>query len=538
MLPLGFVAVALEGLVVALSSRGAARARGVARAALALAAVLHCDYYLALLALLAVGTFSIGELARPAWARSRGAAAAVLAFTAIASLALSAPLLGRLHSELGGGPRAGHDPASLSVDAAALLDPASGTFLGRALRGLDGPLTPPEVEKLAYLGLVPLAALVWALALSRSALLSRAAVAGGVAVIVSLGPSLLVAGRDTGLPMPYRALVSAFPALRSGGGANRFLLLALLPLALGVSAAATLLLARRTTGRIALAVAGGLVLLADLAPADPGSASFPLVPPDPAMVAVAEDPAAGTVLDVDPGIPSLYRQLRHGRAQTFGYLSRISREPFDARLRDPLLGPLLDPSRPASDMPANAAAFHLRERWGIGFVVGPDVPPWRERAARLGFPLLARSRGLSVAYRLPGEPPPRLAVVDLSQPTAQLRGRAAFLDGIHEPEALPFGAGRWTEGRATLFFPAAAGEWLVTLAAPRPEPVPVWVRWGRGKERRVPRVWDVVSVPLTVEHEDLTPGGGLLVTLESAPFRPAGERRELGVFVLRLEKRG
>jgi len=538
LLPLGFVAVALEGLVVALSTRGAASARGVAGAALALAAVLYCDYYLALLALLAVGTFSVGEFARPAWARSRGAAAAVLAFTAIASLALSAPLLGRLHAELGGGPRAGHDPANLSVDAAALLDPVSGTLLGRAVRGLDGPLTPPEVEKIAYLGLVPLAALAWALARSRCPLLSRAAVAGGVAALVSLGPSLVVAGRDTGLPMAYGALVSAFPALQSGGGANRFLLLALLPLGLGVSAAATRLLARRTTGRIALAVAGGLVLLADLAPADPGSASFPLVPPDPAMVAVKEDPATGAVLDVDPGIPSLYRQLRHGRAQTFGYLSRVSREAFDARLRDPLLGPLLDPSRPTPDLPAIAAAFHLRERWGIGFVVGPDVPPWRERAARLGFPLLARSEGLSVAYRLPGEPPPRLAVVDLSQATEPLRGRGAFLEGLHEPEALPFGAGRWTEGRATLFFPASAGEWLVTLAAPRPEPVPVRIRWGPRKESRVPRVWDLVSVSLTVEREDLTPGGGLLVTLESPPLRPAGERRELGVFLMRLEKRG
>lgn len=538
LLPVGLIPIALEGLLVAFEARGARRLGGIGAAALALATVLHCDYYLALLAVLAAAVFGLAEIARPVHVGSRGASVLLLAATAAFALALSAPLLVRLRTEARRAAPAGHDPARHAVDAASLVVPGPVPLVPRLVRGLAGPPTPPEVERFAALGLVPLAALGWALARARSPILVRSAFAGGTALLLSLGPTLVVAGRDTGLPMPYAALTALVPALALGGGANRFLLLALLPLGLGVAAATTRLLGGGWRWRHAALGAAGLLLLVELAPADPGTASFPLVPPDPAMVAVANDPARGNVLDVDPGIPGLFRQLRHGRAQTFGYLSRSPRGPFEDRLADPLLGPILDPSRPAFEAPPASAAFLLRERWGVAFVVAPDLPPYRERAERLGFPLLARSAGLSVAYRVPEGSPSALEAVELSAPDERLREESVFLSGFHAPEALPAGTGRWTEGRASLFFRASPGPWELAVAAPRPEPVSLALRWGRGQGEKRVRVWEAVPVRLDVTPADLTPGGGLDLRLETAAFRPAGDPRALGVFVLRLARAG
>ena len=539
LLPLGLVPVALEGLIAAFASRAAARLAGLGCAALALAAVVYCDYYLALLAVIGVGVFGLGELARPAYGRSRASVLAVLAGTAILALLLSAPLLMRLRAEVRSGPPSGHDPSRLAVDAAALVVPGPATFASRLVRGLGGPPTPPEVERFAFLGLVPLAALGWALARARSPLLVRTAAAGGGALLLSFGPTLVVSGRDTGIPMPYALLQTLVPAVRHGGGANRFLLLALLPLGLGVAIATTRLLRWETPARRLVLSAAALLLVVELAPADPGTASFPLLPPDPAMVAVARDGAKGAVLDVDPGIPGLYRQLRHGRPQTFGYLSRAPRGPFEERLHDPLLGPILDPSRPSrGGIPKAAAAFFLRERWGVRFVVGPDVSPFRERAAGFGFPLLARSAGLSVAYRVPeGTPAPR-DVVDFSASDDVLHEGSVFATGLHAPESLPAGAGRWTEAQASLFLPASPGNWELALAAPRPGPVPVRIRWGRrGAETQI-EVGERVVVPILVAPSDLTPGGGLSVSIEARAFRPAGDPQVVGVFLLRLEREG
>lgn len=538
LLPVGLIPLALEGLLVAFEARGGKRLGGIGVAALALATVLHCDYYLALLAVLAAAVFGVAEIARPVRAGSRGAAVLLLAATASGALALSAPLLVRLRTEARRGGPAGHDPARHAVDAASLLVPGPVPLLPRLARGLAGPPTPPEVERFAALGLVPLAALAWALARARSPILVRSAVAGGTALLLSLGPTLVVAGRDTGLPMPYAALTALVPPLALGGGANRFLLLALLPLGLGVAAATTRLLGGGWRWRHAALGAAGLLLLVELAPADPGTASFPLVPPDPAMVAVANDPARGNVLDVDPGIPGLFRQLRHGRAQTFGYLSRPPHGPFEERLADPILGPVLDPSRPAFEAPPASAAFLLRERWGVAFVVAPDLSPYRERAERLGFPLLAHSAGLSVAYRVPEGSPSALDAVELSAPDGRLRDEGVFLSGFHAPESLPAGTGRWTEGRASLFFPASPGRWALMVAAPRPEPVSLAIRWGRRRAERQVRVWEPVPIPLDVTPADLTPGGGLELSLETPELRPAGDPRTLGVFVLRLGRAG
>lgn len=537
LLPLGLIAVALEGLSAAFGSRGARRSFGVAASALALAAVLHCDYYLALLAVLAVAVFGLAEVARPFHAGTRGAASVVLAATAALSILLSAPLLARLRAEVRAYPAAGHDPSRLAVDAAALVVPGPATFTSRLVRGLAGPPTPTEVESFAFLGLVPLAALAWALVRERSALLCRSAVAGGIALVLSLGPTLVVAGRATGLPMPYAGLQVLVPALRLGGGANRFLLLFLLPLGLGVAAATTRLLQRKRPWRLGVVAGAGLLLFVELAPADPGTASFPRLPSDPAMAAVARDPAVGTVLDVDPGIPGLYRQLRHGRPQSFGYLSRVPLGLVEARLGDPLLAPILEPGRPPGNVKPSAAAFLLRERWGIRFVVGPDVSPYRERAAHFGFPLLARSDGLSVAYRLPDGPPEPLTALDLSTGDARLLDLGVAADGFHAAEPLPTGGGRWTKERATLFLPAAPGTWSLTLGAARPEPVLATVRWGRRGEASQVRVWEQTSVTMAVAVEDLTPGGGLSITIDAPTFRPERDARDLGVFVFRLARK-
>ena len=88
----------------------------------------------------------------------------------------------------------------------------------------------------------------------------------------------------------------------------------------------------------------------------------------------APRPGAGAavVLDVDQGAGALIRQLRHGRAQTFGYLSRVPGIPFEERRHDPVIGPLLDRALP-SRVPRDAAAAWLRHRWHVEQLVSRSM---------------------------------------------------------------------------------------------------------------------------------------------------------------------
>src|SRR5664280_210435 len=238
-------------------------------------------------------------------------------------------------------------------------------------------------EGAGYLGLVPLLALLVILRDRRRRDIDFALLAGGIALVLSLGPQLRVFDRLLDLPLPWAGLARIFPALDFGGCVNRFEVLAFLPLALATALASERLLARGTRTAKGIALAAALFLAAEYAPRDPGVMESPFAADDPALTAIARarpGAEATVVLDVDQGAGALIRQLGHGRAQTFGYLSRAPGIPLAERRSDPVIGPLLDRAL-TSRVPKGAAAAWLRHRWHVGFVLAPDVSPEREDEA-------------------------------------------------------------------------------------------------------------------------------------------------------------
>ncbi len=481
---------ALDGLLMASREKGRAKFLGAVVAGLSMAFVCYIDFYLAFLCALALSVTGLFELSPRRGADLRNTAWTFLA-AALVSVTLASPLLVRLAAEGRHVRVEGHAPRRLSVDAAALLVAGRTQLVNRLLNGLPGPPVPPEVENNAYLGLLPLAALLRALFTRPSRFLIAVATASGIALVLSLGPVLQFAGRDTGIPLPYQGLQALVPSLAIGGGVNRLLLLVPLALSLGVAGTVTEMMSKGSKRRLSCFALCAVALLVEYAPAHPGLSSFPYVPPDPAMVAIANSTESGFVVDLDAGLPGIFRQLRHGRPQVFGYMSRAPLASVEKRRRDPLLG---------------------------------------ERAAPFGFPVLARS-GLSFAFRVPDDTLPRLS--DLSLSTSD---KAELEKGIRlESFSEPVGSGRWVFTRAEIFFPAQAGTWDLFIEELKPETAKLILTWGekRPRQREYALAAGHTSVPFSVEDEDLTQKGGLRLRLE---VLGAG-RAEAGILVASLAKR-
>jgi hypothetical protein len=371
-------------------------------------------------------------------------------------------------------------------------------------------------EGAGYLGLVPLLALLVMLRDRRRRDIDFSLLAGGIALVLSLGPQPRVFDRLLDVPLPWAGLARIFPALDFGGCVNRFEVLAFLPLALATALACERLLVRGTRTAKGIALAAGLFLAAEYAPRDPGVMESPFAADDPALTAIARarpDAEAAVVLDVDQGAGALIRQLGHGRAQTFGYLSRAPGIPFAERSGDPVIGPLLDRAR-TSRVPRDAAAAWLRHRWHVGFVLAPDVSPERETAARLGFDRTAYSPTLALAYAVPNVPLAPLE--DVGFRTAEGENAAlahgAVAGGFRERQGAE--PGRWTTARAFLLVPAAPGTWSLDVAAPGRFPPRLAVRWGPGREA-ARTVNGETSLKLPIAPEDLSPDGTVLLALET-----------------------
>jgi len=311
-------------------------------------------------------------------------------------------------------------------------------------------------------------------------------------------------------------LARIFPALAFGGCVNRFEVLALLPLALATALACERLLEHRTRTSAGVALAAGLLLAAEYAPRDPGVMESPFAADDPALTAIAHarpDAEAAVVLDIDQGAGALIRQMGHGRAQTFGYLSRSPGIPFAQRRGDPVIGPLLDRAQ-TSRIPRDAAAAWLRHRWHVDFVLAPDVSPERETAARLGFDRTAYSPGLALAFAVPNVPLAPLEEIGFrtaEEENAAL-GHGAVAGGFRERQGQE--PGRWTTARAFLLVPAAPGSWSLEVAAPGRFPPRLVVRWGLGREA-VRTVDGKTSLGIDIASEDLSPDGTVFFALET-----------------------
>jgi hypothetical protein len=542
LLAIGWLPLALEGLLLASRETGRRRAGGVVLGALSLAALAYSEWYLAIMGVLAAGSFAAFEVVRAPRERRSGAAAALAAsgFLALAAVAPAALAVAR---ETGG--LNGHDPRSSGASLTSLFIPSPVQLSSRLTPGLTARerLTPEEGSN--YLGFVPLAALLAvAVGRRRERELDFAVAAGAASLALSLGPVLWIFSTPRAAPLPYALLEKAMPVLRLGGATSRFQALAFLPLALGVAFAATRLLA---AGKVRIVAALAVVLAAEFAPADPGHSVWPFDPPDPAMAAIADSKAPGNVFDVDRGNLDMIHQLLHGRPQVFGCLSRIPPAALKQRYEDPVIGPFLDSDRPALDLPPAVSAAWLRDRWNVAFVVSPSFPQFESRARALGFPEIAKSdRGdRAVVFQVPEDPLPFVERVDFhelaAQPLAAMRS-GIFAEGLHGPETPPFEGreepGCWTRADVTLFAPLAPGDYRLRLAAPGETAPLVTVRWGAGRETSSRVVERVREIPLRIEPGDRFADGLVRLELHAAPtLREAWKGgRELGVFLISLSR--
>ena len=520
----GWIPVALEGLLVASRSRGRRALLGALVAAGALTALAFTDWYLALLGAVAAGTFALFEIFR-AEKTERLRVIAVVALTALLSLSATLPAAVALARETATQGTEGHEARWCSNALTSLVIPSRIQLVSRFTKGLTERNHQNIAEGAAALGLVPLLLTFGCLFRfrERPRELDFALVCGGAALVLSLGPQPRIFDRLIDFPLPYAWLEKIFPALRLGGCVNRLELLAFLPLALGSAFMLERLLVSRRRGKRALVVAAALVTLLEYAPVDPGVSLGPDEPRDPALDVIASSPVIGNVLDLDPGVDALVRQLHHGRPQTFGYLSRVQPASWAARLQDPVLGPLLAPGGQALELPLLATAELLRDRWGIAFVVAPDRPPFAARAAAFGFDLVARTPGRTLVYAVPEGAPPPVAAIDLTTTDAiavsGLAARGVFALGFEPPDNgvrdnRAARAGRFCRKSAHILAPLSPGLYHLH-AAPSGSAVRVTLRWGKGREA-VRTVAATVGLPIRVGAEDLARDGTLLLSIDVA----------------------
>ncbi|MFI5119306.1 MAG: hypothetical protein ACHQM4_02785 [Thermoanaerobaculia bacterium] len=543
LLAIGWLPLAIEGLLLASREAGRRRIGGVVLGAFSLAALAYSEWYLAIMGALAAGSFAAFEIARAPRER-RGGAAAALAASGLLALASVAPAAFAVARETAGAE--GHDPRLLGASVTSFFIPSPVQLSSRLVPRLTARerLTPEEGSN--YLGYVPLVALL-AVSVGRRRVreLDFALAAGAMSLALSLGPALWVFSTPHEAPLPYALLEKAVPALRLGGATSRFQALAFLPLALGVAFAATRFLAE---GRARIVAALAVVLAAELAPADPGHSVWPFDPPDPAMAAIADSKLSGNVLDIDPGNLDMIHQLLHGRPQVFGCLSRIPHGVMKSRWEDPVIGAIMDRDRPVPDLPPDVTGAWLRHRWNVAFVVSPSFPQFESKARALGFPEIARSeRGdRALVFRVPEGPLPLAERVDFhalaAQPRLEAMRSGLLAEGLHGPETIPFEGrqepGCWTRADMSLFVALAPGDYRLRLAAPGETAPLVTVSWGRGRgtsERMTARVREI---PLRIDPSDRFEDGLVRLELHAAPtLREAWKGgRELGVFLISLSR--
>ena len=243
----GWIPLSLEALFVASRSAGAKRWGAAVLAGAALAALAFTDWYLALLGALAAACFAVLEIVR-AGRGQRAVRAAAFGLAAALSLAACFPAVRSLARAASSG-TGGHEPKWCSTALTSLVVPSRIQLASALTPALTERNHQNLAEGAGYLGLVPLLALLVILRDRRRRDIDFALLAGGIALVLSLGPQPRVFDRLLDVPLPWAGLARIFPALDFGGCVNRFEVLAFLPLALATALASERLLARGTRDR-------------------------------------------------------------------------------------------------------------------------------------------------------------------------------------------------------------------------------------------------------------------------------------------------
>ncbi len=534
LLGLGWLVLAAEGFL--LAARRPARAAVVpaAASALALVVLVYWDWYLALLGVLLMLALVAFEAAGPAGPRRSAILAVVIGG---ATCVAAAPYL---FAVLRHAPEfhRGHPAGLCCVPLTSLFIPSRIQMAAWVMPDLVARTTQNLAEGASYLGFVPVAATVWAAAHGWGRRLGFALVAGGAALVLSLGPHLRVFDTITAVPLPYLLLERALPFLKTGGCVTRFELLAYLPLALGTGAAAHLLLRRRTIGSRTVLAAGLALLTLEYAPRAAGVEPAPPHGPGSPVAVVAGSRKHDSVLDLGLGSRALARQLSHRHPLVTGYLSRSPLGPQQERRADPVLGPLLAGHPLPLGFEPGAAAYWLRHRWDIAWVLVPTQPTALATADSYGLQRVAQDGEVRLDA-VPDLSPPAPSAVELGAADNELVNAGVILEGFYAPETVGVpGArlrGRWAGPVAHLTLPARPGQLQLRLAAPRPG-VPQAQLWiGRRSAAHV-AVDDQAVLSAEVHSDDLAADGALMLTLRTTPYHPPSSARKLGIFVVEIRQ--
>jgi hypothetical protein len=492
LLALGLVGFALAGFLAVARGR---HFTGAAQASLATWALLLCDYYLGILGIITIVSFLAIEVVRTRPLR-RVRPLVITAVIILAPLGFLALVVTHEGSSVTGA----HPSQWCSAAITSLVIPGR----TQALSSLTRPLTERNhqnlVEGVAYLGLVPLILTALALRRDRPRHLDFLAIAGGIALVLSLGPRLRVFDILLPIPLPYAALERLVPGLRLGGCVNRFLQLVYLPL--GIYAAIAITRVRR---RLAQLVLCALIAL-EYAPRRIPIAPWPASTTDAVLTTIKDDPSKSIVLDLDGGVIALVRQLAHRHPLTNGYVSRPPAAPAYRQSIDRVLQALQTGDEPVT-LQGDTLCAYLEYRYGIRYVIGDRTPEREARLARTGLPFHTSDTLLlaDLSELPPGEAaqhPERRIVF----------GQAAVPDAIsvdREPSTLP---------EAGILLSTRPGAYRLTLRLPPPEFVGVTINYGMHAHAISTMVYDHVTVSLSVTPDDLVRDRWLGITVR--PERP------------------
>lgn len=186
-----------------------------------------------------------------------------------------------------------------------------------------------------------------------------------VFAVLALGPELMVAGKPTGIPLPFSILDLVSP-FRNSSRPIRMLPVMMAPLSVVAGYGVCAILKRYPARRrlIATALAGTILFEYAVQP-------WPLsqLTVDPLYTSLNRDPQPGAVLELPPrSDDSMYmlNQLCHGRPLAGGYLARTPEYPLSVRAS--AVRQLWNEQPPSSDIVAYDAAAELATL-GIRFVV-------------------------------------------------------------------------------------------------------------------------------------------------------------------------
>jgi hypothetical protein len=240
---------------------------------------------------------------------------------------------------------------------------------------------------------------------------------GAFAFVLSLGDTLHIAGRDTGLPLLF-PWIGRLPALHHLRAPSRFSILVMLALALLVSAGWSRWIASVGSARVRV----GLTALVTIAiVAETLAIPIPLFAAGapPVFAAIAREPGDFTVVEV-PGIDQvpgqvMYHQTIHGKRVFIGTAARVPVEKTSYFFGLPLVRPLVD----------------LRKgKLSLTEALGPDVTGAAPEAARfLGIRYFVVER----AYESRGI----IRFLEAALPTERVAGDAERIVLRVRPEALP-----------------------------------------------------------------------------------------------------